>query len=61
MVSNGGDDITGRAQSFLLNVSYTGRQELGLGLDIKHQRLPMRGFDDTIAFTSAIITMQYYF
>jgi hypothetical protein len=58
---DGGDDITGRAQSFLFNISYTGRHDLGLGVDVEHQRLPLRGFDDTVSFTSAVITMQYYF
>jgi len=58
---DGGDDITGRTQSVLFNVSYTGRQELGLGLDIQYQKIPLRGFDDDVGFTSAVITMQYYF
>lgn len=60
-IPDSGDDIIDRTQSFLFNVSYTGRRDLGLGIDVEHQRLPLRGFDDPVSFTSAVINMQYFF
>ncbi len=60
-IPEGGDDIVDAVQSALVNISYTGRPDFGLGFDIEFQRIPLKNFDDTPTFFSAVVTMQYFF
>ena len=56
-----GEDIDDRTQAFMLNISYTGRRELGLGVDLEYQRIPLRGMEEPVGFMTAGINMQYFF
>jgi hypothetical protein len=60
-IPEGGDDIVDDTHSTLLNISYMGRPELGLGVDIEYQWIPLKGYDVTPTFISGILSMQYYF
>jgi len=60
-IPEGGEDITGDTQSFLLNLSYVGRPDFGLGLDIEYHVIPLKNLEDKVKYTSAVITMQYFF
>jgi hypothetical protein len=57
----GGDDSFSDAQAVLFNISYTGRDDLNIGLDIQYQQLPMMGYDDRVEFLTGQISITYYF
>ena len=59
--ADNGDGILSDAQSFLFNISYTGRADLNLGLDIQYQQLPMVGYDERVEFLTGLISMTYFF
>lgn len=60
-IPEGGQDIIGDTQSFLLNLSYVGRPDFGLGVDIEYNLIPLKSIKDKTTYTSAVITMQYFF
>jgi hypothetical protein len=60
-IPEGGDDIADHIQSVLIGISYMGRPDFHLGLDLEFQRMPVRRVDDTTSFFTAMISMEYYF
>jgi hypothetical protein len=60
-IPEGGEDIVGDSQSFLLNLSYTGRPDFSIGLDIEYHLITVKSLKDKVKYTSAVITMQYFF
>lgn len=60
-VPEGGDDIVDAVQSALVNISYTGRPDFGLGFDMEFQRIPLKNFDEEPTFFSVVVSMQYFF
>ena len=60
-VADNGDGKLSEAQSILFNISFTGRADLNLGLDIQYQQLPMLGFDNKVEFITGQINLSYYF
>lgn len=59
--TDNGDGMLSDAHSILFNISYTGRADLNLGLDLQLQQLPMLGFDDKVEFITGQINLSYFF
>lgn len=55
------DGTRTNSQTALLNVSFTGRQDFSVGLDIRYERVPLARFDEDAHFFSGLISMWYYF
>jgi hypothetical protein len=60
-IPEGADDNQEKTQSMLLGLSYMGRPDFSIGLDLEFQRVPIRGVDDPARFFSASVSSQYYF
>ena len=45
-----GEEVISNAQSFLFNISYTGRQDFIMGLDLDYKKVPLIGFVNEIDF-----------
>lgn len=60
-VPEGGDDIVDNTQSALLGISYTGRPDFSIGLDLEFQRVPIKGIEEPTQFFTAVISMRYFF
>ena len=60
-IPDGADEIIDDIQSALIGISYTGRPDFSIGLDLEFQRLPVKGIEDPASFFSAIISMRYFF
>jgi hypothetical protein len=57
----GGADITNVTRSFLFRVGFTGREDLGLGLDLNYTRFPTEQLDKTLNAIGAGLDIKYYF
>jgi hypothetical protein len=55
------DEIIEDFQAALIGISYTGRPDFSIGLDLEFQRLPVKGIEDPASFFTAVISMQYFF
>ncbi len=60
-IPEGGDEIAEGAHSVLVGLSYMGRPDFSIGLDLEFQRVPLKGLDDPVKFFTATIASQYYF
>ncbi|MDP2471064.1 MAG: hypothetical protein Q8W45_05740 [Candidatus Palauibacterales bacterium] len=57
----GGADITDVTRSFLFRVGFTGREDLGLGLNLNYTRFPTEQLDKTLNAIGASLDIKYYF
>ena len=60
-IPEGGDEIVDNAHSALINISYMGRPDFHIGLDLQLQRVPIQGIEDPAEFFTAVISSQYFF
>jgi len=60
-IPEGADDIIENSQSLLFAVSYVGRPDLSIGLDLQFQRVPIKGLEDPSRFFTAVISTKYFF
>ena len=60
-VSEGGDDIADNVHAFLVGLSYVGRPDFSIGIDLEFQRVPIKGIENPAKFFTATIAMDYFF
>lgn len=60
-VPEGGDDIADNVHAFLVGLSYVGRPDFSIGIDLEFQRVPIKGIEDPAKFFTAMIAMDYFF
>ena len=60
-VPEGGNEIADHVHAFLVGLSYVGRPDFSIGIDLQFQRVPIKGIDDPAKFFTAMITMDYFF
>ena len=60
-VPAGPSDIADHTQTFLLGISYMGRPDLRMNLDLQSMRMPLVRLKEPAWFLSATLSMQYYF
>ncbi len=60
-VPAGGDEIADAIHSFLIGLSYVGRPDFSIGVDLEFQRVPIQGIEDPAKFFTAMIAMDYFF
>ena len=57
----GGDEIADNVNAFLIGLSYVGRPDFSIGIDLEFQRVPIQGIEDPAKFFTAMIAMDYFF
>jgi hypothetical protein len=60
-IPEGANDIIENSQSVLAGISYVGRSDFSIGLDLQLQRAPVTGMDEPATFLSAVISTKYFF
>ena len=60
-IPEGGDEIAEGTHAVLVGLSYMGRPDFSIGLDLEFQKVPLKGLDDPAKFFTATISSQYFF